>query len=217
MADWSRWHVLKGAPDGSVTFEKQPWGPGFHSRISKYPSLGVPQAWLNDAHTDAEWLAATHRTRYSNRVCRSAGASRERILYVGWLPLLATLQSAEEEPSPHGSSRRRARPLEFQCARLQPSAAMPPVPFLSRLPRISVLMFAGRRKRLAFRAQRGSPNLTASPVFCPLYSLDGPPGRRVSSTVRIKELFHDSLNQSAEPHQPADRRTQSAPVPSRST
>ncbi len=57
---------LTGNRDGSVTFEKRPWGPGFPLGYFEDPNLAIPTAWLEDAHTDAEWLAATHRTRYSN-------------------------------------------------------------------------------------------------------------------------------------------------------
>jgi hypothetical protein len=57
---------LKGARDGSVTFEKQPWGPGFPLEYFEDPNLAVPKTWLNETHTDEEWLDATHRTRYSN-------------------------------------------------------------------------------------------------------------------------------------------------------
>ena len=57
---------LQGNRDGSVTYERRPWGPGFPLAYFEDPNLAVPQAWLEGAHTDAEWLAATHRTRYSN-------------------------------------------------------------------------------------------------------------------------------------------------------
>jgi hypothetical protein len=57
---------LRGNFDGSVTYEHRPWGPGFPLAYFEDPNLGVAQSWLDDAHSDAEWLAATHRTRYSN-------------------------------------------------------------------------------------------------------------------------------------------------------
>ncbi|MEO5925049.1 MAG: alkaline phosphatase family protein [Bryobacteraceae bacterium] len=59
---------LKAARDGSISYEPRPLGPGYPLSYFEDPNLAVPQAWLNQPHTDAEWLAATHRTRYSNAI-----------------------------------------------------------------------------------------------------------------------------------------------------
>ena len=57
---------LKANRDGSLTYEKRPLGPGFPLAYFEDPNLAVPQEWLSENHTDQEWLAATHRTLYSN-------------------------------------------------------------------------------------------------------------------------------------------------------
>jgi len=59
---------LKATSDGSVTYERRPWGPGFPLAYFEDPNLAVPTSWLADPHTDQEWLAATHKTRYSNAI-----------------------------------------------------------------------------------------------------------------------------------------------------
>ena len=59
---------LKAARDGSITYERSPWGPGFPLAYFEDPNLAVPTSWLADPHTDQEWLAATHKTRYSNAI-----------------------------------------------------------------------------------------------------------------------------------------------------
>lgn len=59
---------LRAQRDGSLTYETRPLGRGFPLAYFEDPNLAVPQAWLGQPHTDAEWLAATHKTRYSNAI-----------------------------------------------------------------------------------------------------------------------------------------------------
>jgi len=59
---------LKANPDGSLTYERRPLGPGFPLAYFEDPDLAVPTSWLSQPHTDQEWLAATHKTRYSNAI-----------------------------------------------------------------------------------------------------------------------------------------------------
>jgi hypothetical protein len=55
---------------GRVSFEAARWQPGLPLRIFEDSQLSVSQddreAWLNQWHTDVEWLRALHRTEYSN-------------------------------------------------------------------------------------------------------------------------------------------------------
>ncbi len=57
---------LTAQRDGSITYEPRELAPGFPLAYFEDPDLAVPQTWLTEAHTDREWLAATHKTRYSN-------------------------------------------------------------------------------------------------------------------------------------------------------
>ena len=59
---------LKANPDGSLTYERRPLGPGLPLAYFEDPNLAVPTRWLARPHTDQEWLAATHKTRYSNAI-----------------------------------------------------------------------------------------------------------------------------------------------------
>jgi hypothetical protein len=56
--------------DGRVRFERSGWHAGLPLSIFEDEQLGVTKdaraAWLNEWHTELEWLRATHRTRYSN-------------------------------------------------------------------------------------------------------------------------------------------------------
>jgi hypothetical protein len=65
--------VAKLAQDasGGIRFEQRPWSAGLPLRIWEDPLLVVPaparrDTWLGEWHADDEWLAALHRTRYSN-------------------------------------------------------------------------------------------------------------------------------------------------------
>ena len=55
---------------GVIRFDRVGWQPGLPLRMLDDPRLEVPLndrvAWLNDWHTDVEWLHAVHKTQYSN-------------------------------------------------------------------------------------------------------------------------------------------------------
>ncbi len=55
---------------GMIRFERMAWQAGLPLRMLEDPRLDVPVndrvAWLNDWHTDLEWLRAVHKTQYSN-------------------------------------------------------------------------------------------------------------------------------------------------------
>ncbi|MDQ2920471.1 MAG: alkaline phosphatase family protein [Acidobacteriota bacterium] len=61
---------LKQDADGRLHFELAPWQPGLPLEIFEDNQLSVSQpdraTWLSKWHTDAEWLLALHRTKYSN-------------------------------------------------------------------------------------------------------------------------------------------------------
>jgi hypothetical protein len=62
---------LRADENGAVTFEQRPWAEGFPLKMFEDPNLAVEgdrAAWLSEWHSDREWLAATHRTLYSNGV-----------------------------------------------------------------------------------------------------------------------------------------------------
>lgn len=58
--------------NGQITFTRVELTEGFPLRLFEDPLLAVPgesrAAWLQDWHTDLEWLRATHRTTYSNGI-----------------------------------------------------------------------------------------------------------------------------------------------------
>jgi hypothetical protein len=55
---------------GVIRFDRLAWQAGLPLRMLDDPRLDVPLddrlAWLNDWHTDVEWLHAVHKTQYSN-------------------------------------------------------------------------------------------------------------------------------------------------------
>ena len=55
---------------GLIRFDRATWQNGLPLRMLEDPRLDVPLndrvAWLNDWHTDLEWLHAVHKTQYSN-------------------------------------------------------------------------------------------------------------------------------------------------------
>lgn len=63
---------LRQDSDGSVHYANVPIDAGFPLRIWEDPAFAVPQsertAWLNNWHSETEWLRAIHKTRYSNGV-----------------------------------------------------------------------------------------------------------------------------------------------------
>jgi hypothetical protein len=56
--------------NGRLQFQSISWQAGLPLRIFEDPNLNIPagdrSAWLNQWHTDTEWLEALHRTIYSN-------------------------------------------------------------------------------------------------------------------------------------------------------
>lgn len=56
--------------NGRLQFKQISWQPGLPLQILEDPNLNVPgadrAAWLSEWHTDTEWLAALHKTHYSN-------------------------------------------------------------------------------------------------------------------------------------------------------
>ena len=63
---------LREDEDGTIHFERATWREGLPLRLWEDPQLDVPQGarsiWLNEWHTDLEWLRATHKTEYSNGI-----------------------------------------------------------------------------------------------------------------------------------------------------
>jgi hypothetical protein len=61
---------LKQNADGRIQFELASWQPGLPLEIFEDNQLSIPRpdraSWLSEWHTDAEWLKALHRTKYSN-------------------------------------------------------------------------------------------------------------------------------------------------------
>jgi hypothetical protein len=57
---------------GVIRFDLAPWQRGLPLHFLEDPRLDVPLAdrvtWLNDWHTDIEWLHAVHKTQYSNGI-----------------------------------------------------------------------------------------------------------------------------------------------------
>jgi hypothetical protein len=55
---------------GSIHFDRADWKSGFPLKMLEDPRLDVPDvdraAWLDQWHTDIEWLHALHKTQYSN-------------------------------------------------------------------------------------------------------------------------------------------------------
>jgi len=57
--------------DGTLHFERREWNPGLPLKAFEDPRLDIPAdatraAWLDQWHTDVEWLRALHKTQYSN-------------------------------------------------------------------------------------------------------------------------------------------------------
>jgi hypothetical protein len=61
---------LRQGADGKLQFKLIDWQSGLPLEMFEDPNLAVPgndrAAWLNEWHTDIEWLEALHRTHYSN-------------------------------------------------------------------------------------------------------------------------------------------------------
>ncbi|HEY6045905.1 MAG TPA: hypothetical protein VIU65_04835, partial [Pyrinomonadaceae bacterium] len=56
--------------EGNLHFERAEWQPGLPLRMLEDARFDVPEndriGWLNNWHTDIEWLRAVHKTQYSN-------------------------------------------------------------------------------------------------------------------------------------------------------
>jgi hypothetical protein len=63
---------FKQSASGRISFDDLEWQPGLPLHIFEDPNLNVATAnkaqWLNQWHTEKEWLDAVHRTWYSNGV-----------------------------------------------------------------------------------------------------------------------------------------------------
>lgn len=62
---------LSETSEGKITFDRIEWQPGLPLKIIEDPRLNIPDAddrasWLDQWHTDVEWLRALHKTQYSN-------------------------------------------------------------------------------------------------------------------------------------------------------
>ena len=63
---------LREDENGSIHFERVGWRALLPLKLFEDPQLNVPEgariSWLDDWHTDLEWLRATHKTEYSNGI-----------------------------------------------------------------------------------------------------------------------------------------------------
>ncbi len=95
---------------GEVTFEVAQWESGFPFKVFEDEKLAVDsavrEAWLNDWHTDQEWLRATHKTKYSNGVVGAYEAMAQHALDT--LSLTETGISTDERLLRRFGTRQRA-------------------------------------------------------------------------------------------------------------
>jgi hypothetical protein len=63
--------------DGTPHYEPRELGPGFPLAYFEDPNLAVSPEWLTAWHTEQEWFAAVHRTRYSNGIVGIVEQMRE--------------------------------------------------------------------------------------------------------------------------------------------
>jgi len=64
---------LSQSADGQIEVARAAWRAGLPLKIFEDPRLEIPNgesrpAWLDEWHTDLDWLRATHRTTYSNAI-----------------------------------------------------------------------------------------------------------------------------------------------------
>lgn len=63
---------LREDENGKIHFDRAQWRAGLPLRLWEDVQLNVPAgsrtAWLNEWHTDLEWLRAAHKTEYSNGI-----------------------------------------------------------------------------------------------------------------------------------------------------
>ncbi len=62
--------ALRQDARGKIAFTRQKWADGFPLKYFEDQKLDVPdrEAWINDWHSEVEWLRATHKTIYSNAI-----------------------------------------------------------------------------------------------------------------------------------------------------
>lgn len=65
--------LVQDASSGPVRFHPAEWSAGLPLELFEDPALALPPGqdraeWLEQWHTEREWLEATHRTRYSNGI-----------------------------------------------------------------------------------------------------------------------------------------------------
>ena len=53
---------------GRLHYDRAAWAPGFPLDYFEDPNLNASRDWLNDWHSEQDWLNAVHRTRYSNGI-----------------------------------------------------------------------------------------------------------------------------------------------------
>ena len=63
---------LNEDPSGKITFVRKKWDAGYPLKIFEDDNLAIPPSarleWLNEWHSEHEWLEAVHKTLYSNAV-----------------------------------------------------------------------------------------------------------------------------------------------------
>lgn len=62
---------LSQTADGKIAFDTRDWGAGFPLKYFEDANLntgGDKTTWLNNWHSEIEWLRATHKTTYSNAI-----------------------------------------------------------------------------------------------------------------------------------------------------
>ena len=53
---------------GELHYDRAAWSQGFPLELFEDPNLGASRGWLDEWHTDHEWLQAVHGTKYSNGI-----------------------------------------------------------------------------------------------------------------------------------------------------
>lgn len=65
-------HGLRQDADGAIRFERSEWAAGFPLQIWEDPNFAIPAGqraeWLEEWHSELDWLHAVHRTEYSNGI-----------------------------------------------------------------------------------------------------------------------------------------------------
>ena len=75
--------LLEARPDGSIAYEPRSWAAGFPLELFEDPQLSIDGAgraqWLEEWHSEREWLAAVHETRYSTGIIGLTEALLDRL------------------------------------------------------------------------------------------------------------------------------------------